>query len=274
MIQTREKLMLVHSAVFVLNIVVYLSNLIFSLLFHKNLQALTDDIYTDLLIAEKLQRPVELFTSVKPIQVCREFVAGEAFVALTKVFNTGAIVLFIYMSVQFSQPISAVWQQILSENAEEEVARLSEHEKAIRFHEAAVRDANRRISFIQALLTTGPRLSQHISNRPSSYGGGRRSTQLQNEEDTLLITDEERRILTNSCRSEDSEVFFAKVRQSAVDAYGGDDGRDDREMDFGGNISPQSQFADVLTPQNRFSERAEEVSINRLDEEEEEDGFY
>lgn len=160
MVRTREKLMLIHTAIFLLCIAVYFSNLVFNLLFHKNLQTLTDDIYTDLIIAQKTQKPVDLFTSVEPVRVCREFVAGNAFIALTKTFTTFTLILFIYMSVEFSKPISAYWKKVLAESTrqeeadqgDDEVSRFSEQEQAMRFHEAAVKDANRRISIMKALL--------------------------------------------------------------------------------------------------------------------------
>ena len=53
LVRTREKLMLVHTVTFLLCIVVYLGNLVFNSVFHKNMQSLSDDIYTDLIIAEK-----------------------------------------------------------------------------------------------------------------------------------------------------------------------------------------------------------------------------
>ena len=94
---------------------VYLSNLIFALLFNKNLQTLSDDIATDLIIAKRHHRPVEYATSVSPYRVCKEFVAGQSFIALTRVFSTAIIVLFIYMSLEFSKPLSTYWKEVLEE---------------------------------------------------------------------------------------------------------------------------------------------------------------
>ena len=71
LVRTREKLMLVHTVTFLLCIVVYLGSLVFNSIYHKNLQSLSDDLYTDMIIAEKYREPVEIFTDVSPISVCR-----------------------------------------------------------------------------------------------------------------------------------------------------------------------------------------------------------
>ena len=66
------------------------------------------------------------------------------------------------MSVQFCKPINGQWQQFLLGYHEkslntflrEQSVKDTDQEKARRFHEAAVLDANRQISIISAMTTT------------------------------------------------------------------------------------------------------------------------
>ena len=74
--------------------------------------------------------------------------------------NTCIFVLIMYMSVQFCKPIDGQWQQFLLGYREkslntylrEQSVMDTDQEKARRFHEAAIEDANRQISIISAFL--------------------------------------------------------------------------------------------------------------------------
>ena len=81
---------------------------------------------------------------------------------------------------------------------------LTEQEKARRYHEAAVRDANRQIVIIQALLETTEESPREEST---------------DSEDEPRLTEEERAILDDSYESINTDQLFANVRSDFINRY-------------------------------------------------------
>ena len=81
---------------------------------------------------------------------------------------------------------------------------LTEQEKARRYHEAAVRDANRQIVIIQALLETTEESPREEST---------------DSEDEPRLTEEERAILDDSYESTNTDQLFANVRSDFINRY-------------------------------------------------------
>ena len=81
---------------------------------------------------------------------------------------------------------------------------LTEQEKARRYHEAAVRDANRQIVIIQALLETTEESPREEST---------------DSEDEPRLTEEERAILDDSYERPTSDQLFANVRSDFINHY-------------------------------------------------------
>ena len=78
----------------------------------------------------------------------------------------------------------------------------TDQERARRNHETAVRDANRQIVIMQALLDTAQ----------ESY-----KTKFTDSEDDDILSPEERAILEDSYDRPTSDELFFKVRQDAID---------------------------------------------------------
>lgn len=98
-----------HSLLFILSIVLFLGNIIFSQLFQRNLESSTENIITDIQVAMFKHEP--LTEEVKPIRICREYVTDATFRCLTSVASTATLILFTYMSVKFSKPITSYWKE-------------------------------------------------------------------------------------------------------------------------------------------------------------------
>ena len=80
----------------------------------------------------------------------------------------------------------------------------TEHEIARRYYEAAVRDANRQILVIQALVDTNN--ESYLTQADASF-----LTDLNTEEEAIL---------NDRVDSKTSEEFFARVRQENANLYG------------------------------------------------------
>ena len=75
--------------------------------------------------------------------------------------SVATLFLFIYMSVIFSRPLTGYWKEFLLSYRNQSLSQAikaklvpTEEEKARRYHQAAVRDANRHISIMIALVDT------------------------------------------------------------------------------------------------------------------------
>lgn len=75
------------------------------------------------------------------------------------IVNSFIFVLITYMSAQFCKPLDGEWQQFLMGYREKsldaylkERCESTEEEKARKFHEEAIKDANRQILVLRALL--------------------------------------------------------------------------------------------------------------------------
>jgi len=85
---------------------------------------------------------------------------------------------------------------------------LTTPERARRYHEAAVKDANRQISILKALVDT----NEDEDTRPMIEN-------ISIDDDQNLLSSAERGILEDSVFSVTSSVIFEKVRRDAVEKY-------------------------------------------------------
>ena len=132
--------------------------------------------------------------------------------------NTATIILLTYMSVMFSKPLNGYWANFLLVYRIESLdlallpqgKDMSETERARRYNEKAVKDANRQITIMMAFVKTSDIEGCHLST---------------NEAVPLLtttiesLTSQERRILADSCISgltETSDELFERVRREAA----------------------------------------------------------
>ena len=172
-----EKVIVVHVALFLSFILIYVTHLILSSYYYSS--------------------------AVGSMKECRFYVSENYFYCFYIAVNIATLILFIYMSVAFSRPLNGYWREFLLSYREQSLnqaisARMppSEQERARRYHEAAVRDSNRQILIMQALLdTTQENSTSNVSD---------------------ILTDlntEEAEILNDGVDSETSEELFARVRR-------------------------------------------------------------
>ena len=93
------------------------------------------------------------------LQGCRLNLSGNFFFWLSQVSNIAQTVLFIYMSIMFSKPLTGYWESFLLSYRQKSLSIIisekiepTKQERARRYHEAAVRDANRQITVMMALV--------------------------------------------------------------------------------------------------------------------------
>jgi len=114
------------------------------------------------------------------------------------------------MSVMFSKPLTGYWKNFLLIYRTEELS-LAIHqggeptaeERARRYHESALSDANRQISILMALVETNESLPTGTTTTGNSF----------------ILNTEERDILADSFIADTSSVLFERAREEAVDHY-------------------------------------------------------
>lgn len=88
---------------------------------------------------------------------CRVMRSLEATIYFGVIVSMGIVFLITYMSVELSKPLTDYWQRFLivyQEKLEKVGEVLEEHhraERAIRYHNEAVKDANRQIEILRAM---------------------------------------------------------------------------------------------------------------------------
>ena len=172
----RERLILVHTIIFVLY------GLVFAITLSLEGAYFRSDHYS--------------------LQGCRLNLSGNYFFWLSQVSNTAQTVLYTYMSIMFSKPLTGYWESFLLSYRQKSLSQTilekiepTKEDKARRYHEAAVRDANRQITVMMALVVAPseesfPSVSSDSDAEDSSF---------------LSITSAERKILANSVLTENSD---------------------------------------------------------------------
>ena len=142
------------------------------------------------------------------MQECRFYLAGNYFYFFYVTANITTLILFIYMSVMFSRPLDGFWTEFLLSYRKKTLneaiqAKLppTEQERAKRYNEAAVRDANRQILIMQALFFA---TEESFVFDPTE------------SDDQSLLNTHERAILDDSFDRPTSDQLFEQVRQEAA----------------------------------------------------------
>lgn len=97
-------------------------------------------------------------------EACKITVATYALTAISLFIEAAILVLYAYMTVQFCNPLDGKWQQFLVGYREKSLdaylcrASRDEKERARRYHEASVRDANAQIMLLKAMVAQSQEL--------------------------------------------------------------------------------------------------------------------